>query len=720
MSGRDTPRWPHLRTHRARHLADTLDVGRVRSHFDFPGLGRTVTNNAATTQPPRELPALLAALTRRYENVHRGQSAASQQMTELFEMSYDTFAQWLNATSRRTIATYRNTTEAINAVMYSLLTDFRDGDNVVTTMLEHNSNFVPWYGMSREILPRFGRHVECRIARFNHLTGELDMDHLAGLVDARTKLVCVTGASNFLGTKPPLPLVRAIANDSGYPRDDGGSGSLMLVDAAQLVPSGHVDVQRLDVDYLAFSCHKVLAPFGVGVLYAKERLLARARPFLYGGDMIAEGRVAPDLVEYNDLPWKYAAGTPNILGVIVSAQALRLMLDLVGVDSSTRWFTSTASLPVPLVAETMDRVGRHTAELTDLALCEATTVDGLRLYGPAAGLPRSPLVAFNVAGVSATWSTGEGPRLGWWAWLLGIASLVSRFPRHPDLPARPVALGEDATPPRPPGVVTQRSAGVHRRQPGWTPSVHQWFGWFGVGSGQGEAEVAEFALRRVEEGGRAVAAGQRAQCDRAVVPGATAVARCRVDGGGEHVADHADVEVHRQVDPGDAPAGDAGRGATLAQPLTHEWRADRRDRGSVVDPAGTVAARVGDQALVRPWRDAGHDAPAHWRPGATEVGAVTRGQDHQLAGAADVEADRAAHLAVVDRVAAQHEFLRGVRGVFDPHLRPEPSRRGQQRARSCGRGGVGDGHHHLVAGRVDSPGRVLDPAEPVQGVLGGG
>ncbi len=391
--------WTRPRDQQVGLPTHTLDVDRVRSHFDFADLGRVVTNNAASTQPPRELAALLVTLTKGYENVHRGQSIASQQTTELFEASYDTFAQWLNAPSRRTIATYRNTTEAINAVMYSLLTDFRDGDNVVTTMLEHNSDFVPWYGMCREILPRFGRHVECRLARFDHRTGELDLDHLAELVDHRTKLVCVTGASNFLGTKPPLTLIRAIADGSGYRRDDGSSGSLLLVDAAQLVPSSYVDVQRLDVDYLAFSCHKVLAPFGVGILYAKERLLAQARPFLYGGDMIATGRVAPDRVEYNDLPWKYAAGTPNILGVIVSAYALRLLPDLVGVDGSTRWFTSTAPLPAPLVAETMNRVGRHTAELTDLALREAMSIDGLSCYGPAAGLPRSPLLAFNVAGV---------------------------------------------------------------------------------------------------------------------------------------------------------------------------------------------------------------------------------------------------------------------------------------------------------------------------------
>jgi cysteine desulfurase/selenocysteine lyase len=390
---------PRLQDEATRHPTGSLDVDRVRAHFDFPDCGRIVTNNAASTQPPRELAALLTRLTLGYENVHRGQSLASQQMTGLFEASYDIFAQWLNAPSRRTIATYRNTTEAINAVMYSLLTEFRDGDNVVTTMLEHNSNFVPWYGMCREILPRFGRHVECRVARFDHRTGELDLDHLAELVDHRTKLVCVSGASNFLGTKPPLPTIRALADGSGYRRDDGSSGSLLLVDAAQLVPSSHVDVQLLDVDYLAFSCHKILAPFGVGILYAKEPLLAQARPFLYGGDMIAAGRVAPDRVEYNELPWKYSAGTPNILGVIVSAHALRLLVDLVGVDGCAPWFGSAAPLPPTLVAHTMGRVGRHTAELTELALCEAMTIDGLHCYGPAAGVPRSPLLAFNVAGV---------------------------------------------------------------------------------------------------------------------------------------------------------------------------------------------------------------------------------------------------------------------------------------------------------------------------------
>src|SRR5215469_1321661 len=128
----------------------TLDVERIRRHFDFPAAGRVATNNAASTQPPRELLELYRSLAPGYENVHRGQSSASQNMTERFEQSYDTIAAWLNAPSRRNIVTYRNTTEAINAVMYSLLSEFRDGDNLVTTMMEHNSNFVPWYALSRE------------------------------------------------------------------------------------------------------------------------------------------------------------------------------------------------------------------------------------------------------------------------------------------------------------------------------------------------------------------------------------------------------------------------------------------------------------------------------------------------------------------------------------------------------------------------------------------
>jgi cysteine desulfurase / selenocysteine lyase len=397
-----------------------LDVERLRRHFDFPRIGRVVTNNAASTQPPRELTRLYADLVLTYENVHRGQSDASRLTTERFERSYDTIADWLNAPSRRNIVLCRNTTEAINSVMYTLLPDVRDGDNVVSTLLEHNSNYVPWHGLARELLPQFGRQVELRLARFDHRTGALDLDHLAGLVDHRTKIICCTGASNFLGSKPSIARLREIADASGYRQPDGSRRSLLLIDGAQLVPTSCIDVQQSDVDYLSFSFHKLLAPFGVGVLYAKEELLRRALPFLYGGDMIAEGQVYPDAVAYNQLPWKYAAGTPNILGAIVSAEALRLLVDLIdeamgpcGTSAPNwPWFRSVAPLPRSAIEQTMALIGDHTRRLTEYAYEQLQRIAGVAVYGPPVGTDRTPLLAFNVSGRSPFGIAGALNELG--------------------------------------------------------------------------------------------------------------------------------------------------------------------------------------------------------------------------------------------------------------------------------------------------------------------
>jgi cysteine desulfurase/selenocysteine lyase len=375
-----------------------LDVQAIRGHFAFPERGRIVMNNAASTQPPRELLELYRSLAPGYENVHRGQSSASQEMTARFEEAYDTIATFLGAPGRASIALYRNTTEAVNAVMYSLLTEFRDGDNVVTTTMEHNSNYVPWYAMCRQILPRLGRRVEYRLARFDPRTGELDLDHLASLIDARTKLVCCTGASNFLGTRTPLGAIRALADASGYRQPPGERRSYLLVDAAQLVPGSFVDVRVLDVDYLAFSFHKVLAPFGLGVLYGREHLLASSLPFLYGGDMIAEGRVFPDRVEYNAPPWKYAAGTPNILGAIVSAQALRILLDLALTPRRSAYVGTTKPIDRATVRTAMDRISAWNRELTSRALNGLGAIDGITIYGPRDAARRTSLVAFNLAG----------------------------------------------------------------------------------------------------------------------------------------------------------------------------------------------------------------------------------------------------------------------------------------------------------------------------------
>jgi cysteine desulfurase / selenocysteine lyase len=378
--------------------ADLVDVRAIREHFVFPKPGRVVTNNAASTQPPAELLELYASLGPGYENVHRGQSSASQAMTGLFEESYDTIARFIGAPGRECISLYRNTTEAVNAVMYSLLTEFRDGDNVVTTLMEHNSNYVPWYGLCREILPRLGRRVECRLARFDPVSGELDLAHLASLIDARTKLVCVTGASNFLGTRPDLAAVRALAGASGYRQPNGERRSYLLVDGAQLVPGSFVDVRAADVDFLAFSFHKLLAPFGVGVLYGKQHLLEAMLPFLYGGDMIAEGQVHPDRVGYNALPWKYAAGTPNILGAIVSGQAVRLLLDLALSPRRAVYFGTSKPIERPAVREAMGRVAAWNRQLTARALDGLSAIPDITIYGPRDPARRTSLVAFNLSG----------------------------------------------------------------------------------------------------------------------------------------------------------------------------------------------------------------------------------------------------------------------------------------------------------------------------------
>ena len=375
-----------------------VDVRAVRRHFVFPEAGRVVTNNAASTQPPVELLELYRSLGPGYENVHRGQSAASQAMTWAFEEAYDTIARFVGAPGRECIALYRNTTEAVNAVMYGLLTEFADGDNVVSTLLEHNSNYVPWHGLCREILPRLGRRVQCRLARFDPVTGELDLAHLASLIDARTKLVCVTGASNFLGTRVPLDKVRALADASGYAQPTGERRSYLLVNGAQLVPGSFTDVRALDVDFLAFSFHKLLAPFGVGVLYGKAHLLEGSLPFLYGGDMIAEGQVFPDRVGYSCLPWKYAAGTPNILGAIVSAQAVRLLVDLALSPRRPVYFGTGRPVDRPAVREAMGRVTAWNRQLTTRALAGLAAIPGITIYGPTDAARRTSLVAFNLAG----------------------------------------------------------------------------------------------------------------------------------------------------------------------------------------------------------------------------------------------------------------------------------------------------------------------------------
>lgn len=372
-----------------------IKTRKIRKFFPAIKSGRIVSNNAASTQVPIQLLDLLKKLIVQYDNVHRGQSESSMLMTAKFEASYDTIAQFINAPSRKNIILYRNTTEAINSVMYSLMTEFKDGDNVVTTFMEHNSNYIPWYGLCKEILPKFGINVECRIAKFDKETGKLDLAHLKSLVDKRTKLICCAGVSNFLGIKNPIKKIREIADTSEYLQPNGEKKSYLLIDGAQMVPNMFVDVQFLDVDFFVWSFHKMFAPFGVGVLYAKEELLRRMRPFLYGGDMIAEGKVSPEKVEYNLLPWKFTAGTPNILGTILSAQAIRLLIDFSLDTRRDKYFLTDKKLERADVEKAMNNIEDYEKDLASEALKILKEIPSIKIYGPKNSEDRSPLVAFT-------------------------------------------------------------------------------------------------------------------------------------------------------------------------------------------------------------------------------------------------------------------------------------------------------------------------------------
>ncbi len=389
-----------------------IKTQKIRKFFLAINSGRTVSNNAASTQVPIQLLNLLKKLIVQYDNVHRGQSAASLLTTERFEASYDTIAQFINAPSKRNIILYRNATEAINSVMYSLMTEFKDGDNVVTTLMEHNSNYVPWYGLCKEILPKFGVNVEYRLAKFDKETGELNLAHLRSLVDERTKLICCTGASNFLGTKTPIEKIREIAYSSGYPQPNGEKKSYLLIDGAQTVPNMFIDVRKLDIDFLVWSFHKMLAPFGVGALYAREELLEKMRPFLYGGDMIAEGKVSSEKVEYNTLPWKFTAGTPNILGTILSAQAIRLLIDFSLNPGQYKYFMTDKKLEISDVEKAMDNIENHEKVLIEEALKILGEVPSIKIYGPKNPKNRTSLIAFTCKNKSPFEISEELNKLG--------------------------------------------------------------------------------------------------------------------------------------------------------------------------------------------------------------------------------------------------------------------------------------------------------------------
>jgi cysteine desulfurase/selenocysteine lyase len=299
----------------------------IAIHAENPDGMRLAVDNTASTQ--LSLPVLESLVTSlfKYANVHRGEYNASMKTSWDFERAYNIAANLVNADSWREIILGRNTTEMINLVMRMIQDDVYDGDNIVVTRLEHNSNYVPWYGLQQFLLKR--RHpinLEVRVVNFEPETGELYMHEIETTVDERTKLVAVSGGSNFMGVRPNIKKIGEIAHASNYSQPDGSSGSYFLVDGAQLVPCTPVDVKDIDCDFLAWSFHKMAIPLGVGGLYSRASIMETMPPFLYGGDMIEE--VAEGDVNYKERPWKYTAGTPNILGTIATGYGITFLMNL--------------------------------------------------------------------------------------------------------------------------------------------------------------------------------------------------------------------------------------------------------------------------------------------------------------------------------------------------------------------------------------------------------
>ena len=288
-----------------------LDVEAIRR--DFPILSRKVygkplvyLDNAATSQKPRQV---IDALVRYYEgynaNIHRAIHCLGEEATAAYEESRAKIATFINAPSPECIVFTRNTTEAINLVSYTWgRANIGSGDEILLTEMEHHSNLIPWRRLADE---------KDASVRYIGITDQqrLDLNGMENLMNGRTRLAAVAHVSNSMGTINP---VKELA------REAHRNGTIFLVDGAQSAPHMPVDVQALDCDFFAFSSHKMLGPTGVGVLYARRELLEEMEPFLGGGEMIS--RVTLEEATWNDIPWKFEAGTPNIADVIAFGAAI--------------------------------------------------------------------------------------------------------------------------------------------------------------------------------------------------------------------------------------------------------------------------------------------------------------------------------------------------------------------------------------------------------------
>lgn len=340
-----------------------FDITKIRE--DFPILKTTVNgkplvylDNAATTQKPQ---SVINAITEYYtgynSNIHRGTHHLSNLATEAHEAARKSVQKYINANHDHEIIFTRGTTEAINLVAFSFGEAFvRAGDEVIVTELDHHSNFVPWQMMCERHQARF------RVVPFDP-NGDLQLEIFKQMLNERTRIVAFNHISNSLGTINPAQEMTRLAHEAG---------AAVLVDAAQSVQHIEHDVQALDADFYAFSGHKIYAPTGIGVLYGKEKWLDAMPPYQGGGEMISH--VSIEKTTYNRLPFKFEAGTPNIVGPIGLAAAIDYL----------------NGLP-------FDEIRAHEDALLAYGREQLLSIDGLKLYSNAKR--RASILAFNIEGI---------------------------------------------------------------------------------------------------------------------------------------------------------------------------------------------------------------------------------------------------------------------------------------------------------------------------------
>ena len=332
---------------------------------DFPILGREVygkplvyLDNGATTQKPR---TVVDAITEEYysvnANVHRGVHFLSQEATKLHEASRERVRSFINASSTNEIIFTRGTTEAINLLASSFGEAFlHEGDEVIVSTMEHHSNIVPWQLLEQR------KGIKLRVIPITD-RGEIRMDEYVKLFNEHTRLVSVMHVSNVLGTVNPIKEMIRIAHEHDVP---------FAVDGAQGVPHIKVDVQELDADFYAFSAHKIYGPTGIGVLYGKEQWLDRMPPYQGGGEMIQT--VSFERTTFNELPYKFEAGTPDYIGTTAFMHALDYVSAL-GIE----------------------HIAAHEKVLTDYALQRLREIPGMRIIGEAE--ERGAVISFNVGDI---------------------------------------------------------------------------------------------------------------------------------------------------------------------------------------------------------------------------------------------------------------------------------------------------------------------------------